>query len=144
MLIERRIQGSIDKCFSILAQSYVDDANANQRKELTVDNLRVGNNFKKELTAKLGNTGTVMVTLEQFTPPHDILISFKSKQGVNTIHYVLTPYDETSFDIAYSEGFVSEKSSNNLNYKFMSRLSKRKTLKTAELTLDRLETILNQ
>lgn len=144
MIVERRIQGSIEDCFSILAQSYVDDANANQRKQIKVSDLRVGNNFKKDLTAKLGNTGSVEVRLEQFIAPQEIKISFKSNQGVNTIHYVLTPFDEESFDITYSEGFISEKKSNNLNFKIMSRLSKRRSQKTAKLTLDRLETILNQ
>ena len=85
MLLERRIQGSIEKCFDILAESYVADANAHQRKQLTVQDLRVGNNFKKELTAKLGNKGTVEVKLEKFSAPHEIEISFRSKQGTNTL-----------------------------------------------------------
>lgn len=143
MILQRRIQGSIEDCFDILAQSYVADANANQRKQLTVKDLRVGNNFNKELTAKLGNKGTVKVVLEKFSAPHEIEISFKSSQGINTLHYVLTPFDDVSFDIEYSENFVSDKKSNNLNYKVMSFLSKRKISKTAKMTLDRLEAVLN-
>lgn len=144
MLLERRIQGSIDKCFDILAQSYVNDANANQRKQITVEQLREGNNFRKELTAKLGNSGTVEVRLEQFKAPNTLEISFKSNQGINKIHYELTSFDEESFDIAYSETFESEKKSNNLNYKVMSFITKRRINKAAKLTLDQLEMILNQ
>lgn len=144
MKLERRIQGSIDQCFTILAESYVADANANQRKQQTVENLRVGNNFKKDLTAKLGNSGTVEVKLEKYEIPHEIEISFRSAQGINKIHYVLTPYDEVSFDIIYSETFESEKKSNSLNHKVMARLSKRRINKAAKMTLDRLEAILNQ
>ena len=144
MLVNRRMQGSMNDCFALLAQSYVDDANANQRKQMTVNDLRVGNNFKKELTAKLGNKGTVEVTLVAFDSPNEIEISFRSKQGINKIHYVLTPFDDESFDVAYSETFESEKKSNSLNHKLMARLTKRRINKTAQLTLDRLEAILNQ
>ena len=144
MKIERTMQGSMEECFTLLAQSYVNDANSNQKRQQSIEDLRVGNNFKKELTAKLGNSGLVEVTLVQFDQPSIIEINFRSAQGINKLVYELSPIDDNSFQITYSEDFESEKKSNSLNYKLMSRLSKRKINKAAKLTLDRLEMILNQ
>ncbi|MFV0393903.1 MAG: DUF3284 domain-containing protein, partial [Coprobacillaceae bacterium] len=125
MEVSKTIQGTKEKCFSILMESLLEDIALSKNKKVKLEEIGKGYSYTKQLKNQLGKEGKIRVTILELQEPSMYKASFESAQGINTLSYVLEDVDDTHFELTYNEDFLSEKKSNNLNYGLMAKLYKR-------------------
>ena len=143
MELKRVIKGKIEKCFALLEDACLEDIKASTEEETNTISLHAGYTYRKVLKTKMGVSGHVDVEITEFEAPKHYSAAFSSAQGINTITYELTQIDDDSMSVHYVEDFVSLTKSKNLNYKIMSKLYKKSTMKRANMLLDQLENLMN-
>lgn len=143
MEIRREMHGNIEKCFSLIQESCINDIKQATDMEVNAEDLQ-GYSYKKLLNTKMGVSGHVTVEILAFEAPIRYHASFTSAQGVNTVTYDLQKHSEDAFVVTYREDFTSSSKSKNFNFNIMSRLYKRSSTKRANLLLSQLENLVNQ
>lgn len=144
MEAERIINGAREKLFSILTNSLLADIQQAGNEDVSVEDIKEGYSYRKQLTTKLGKEGTIKVIVTKFEAPHVYEATFESAQGFNVLSYTLEEVDDDHFKLIYKEDFMSEKTSRNMNYGLMSKLYKRSSKKKINLVLDQIETLMNE
>lgn len=142
MEVTRVIEGSKEKLFTILMDSLLEDISETQGKQVKLEDIGKGYSYKKQLKTKVGKEGLIRVTITQLEVPSIYEATFESAQGFNTLSYKLEDVDDSHFNLTYTEEFMSEKKSQNLNHGLMSRLYKRSNKKKANLVLNQLEAMM--
>lgn len=143
MEIRREMHGNIEKCFSLIQESCINDIKQTTEKNVNAEDLQ-GYSYQKRLNTKMGVSGHVTVEILAFEAPIRYHASFTSAQGVNMVTYDLQKQSEDAFVLTYGEAFTSSSKSKSFNFKIMSRLYKRSSTKRANLLLDQLERLMNQ
>lgn len=144
MEVSREMKGSREKCFSILSESLLADIKASTNEEVKIEDIKVGYTYYRQMKSRMGNEGKVRIEISKLDIPSSYEAIFTSSQGVNTLSYLLEEIDQDNFKLTYNEDFISEKGANNLNFKIMSKLFNRSSSKRVRLTLDRLQSMLNE
>ncbi|OCN03839.1 hypothetical protein A4S06_04540 [Erysipelotrichaceae bacterium MTC7] len=145
MEITKLLRGKKETCYHIFIESVLADINANSEdgKVYTETDLHPGFTYYKKLQTKMGKAGRVKVELAQLVPNEVYVAKFYSAQGVNTVSYHLEDEDDDLFGITYSEDFVSDKTSKNLNFSLMSKLYARSSKKKMNLMLNQLQALVD-
>lgn len=139
MEISRNIQGTPTMFFDCLWNALVEDVEQNVPTVLHRSKLKEGFHYQKQLKNKLGKSGNVRVEITKLKEPFAYGATFSSAQGMNTLSYCAEILDDDHIKVTYGEDFISPSKSKTMNYKIMSKLYKRSSIRKANLMLDRLE-----
>lgn len=140
MEIVRTFDVNINKIFDLLENSILNEIKLYTNQE----NCEIieGFQYSKKMQGMIGNSGNILITIEEFKKPYIYKAKFYSKQGFNFITYNLCEIDENSTQITYKEEFISDKLLNNLNYKIVSKIMYKQNIKRAETLLSAMENYL--
>ena len=139
MELSRDIQGTPTMFFDCLLNALMEDVEQSVHTVLHRSKLKEGFHYQKQLNNKLGKSGNVRVEITTLKEPFAYEATFSSAQGINTLSYCAEILDDHHIRVTYGEDFMSPSKSKTMNYKIMSRLYKRSSIRKANLTLDRLE-----
>lgn len=140
MKLTRVMQVSKSELHDFLLKSLMYDIEQSTKKKVAVDKLRVGYNYNKELSTKMGKPSKVKVTIEALDDSN-YKASFKSAQGVNTLSYQYREGKdaEHEVEVTYEEEYITESAANTLNFRLMSFLFNRSNKKRMVMTLRQIE-----
>ncbi len=144
MEVYRTMQGTPEQCYDLLIESLLMDLATSTGHNLTEDEIHEGYQYQKQLRGRMGNSGSVTVTLLELKRPNTYSVRFESAQGINTLEYHLEPLDDSQFKLTYAESYHSIKKRKMLNFKLMERFYRKGSQKRINLLLDQIQTILNE
>lgn len=144
MEISRVIAGSSQTFFETLMESVLFDINSSTNIIHQKEHVKEGFHYQKNLKNKMGRGGNVRVEITKLEEPYEYEATFSSAQGINTLSYCAKELDHGQIEVRYGEDFVSSSSLKRMNYKIMSRLYKRSSIRKANLILDRLERLMEK
>lgn len=144
MEVVRQIEGNINDFFDRVEESLLADIKTSTGNSININEIVSGFTYFKELTSQLGKRGKVKVIINECTRPIKYSVSFISIQGENTLSYEAKPIDENKFELIYSENFKGSSKANSWNYKVMSKLYKRSSIKKANLVLNNIELMIQK
>lgn len=141
MELTRQIKGNIHYFFDRVEQSLIEDIEQSTGNKISINEIVKGFTYSKNLTSQLGRTGRVKVIINEYQRLNKYSVSFISAQGENILSYETKEIDDTKFEIKYTEDFNGSWYGN-LNYKLMSLLYKRSSLKKANMLLNNIENMM--
>lgn len=144
MEVVRQIEGDINDFFDKVEESLLIDIKTSTGNCININEIVSGFTYFKELTSQLGRCGKVKVIINEYTRPIKYSVSFISVQGENTLSYEAKPIDKNKFQLIYSENFKGSSKVNSWNYKLMSKLYKRSSIKKANLVLNNIELMIQK
>lgn len=144
MEISRVISGTSQAFFQVLMEGLLYDVNRSTNTIHQKAHVKEGFHYQKKLKNKLGHNGNVMVEVTKLQEPYVYEATFSSTQGINTLSYYAEKIDDQHIIVQYAEDFVSASSMKRMNYKLMSKLYKRSSLRKASLILDQLEDLMKK
>lgn len=105
--------------------------------------IKEGVCYQKPMTTKVGTKGMADVVITKLTDS-EYGAEFKSNQGTTVTHYKIEPVDDQSCTVTYCEDFIGASQTKQLNYKLMSVLYRRKSIKRMNYLLTAIEVHLNK
>lgn len=144
MEVIRQMEGNINDFFDKLEESLLTDIKTSTGNLVDINEIVSGFTYFKELTSQLGKCGKVKVIINEYTRPIKYSVSFISIQGENTLSYEAKEMDKNRFEIKYSENFEGSSKANSWNYKVMSKLYKRSSVKKANLVLNNIQLMIQK
>lgn len=105
MEVSKVYQGSAEKLFDLLKESFKSDYERNTKKLLRSGELKPGLKFTKTFGAK--NQSSVLVEVDQMAYPHHYKINLNSSRGTNVIEYLIEPQAEGEIEVTYREEYVN-------------------------------------
>lgn len=143
MELVKQMKGNIQDFFDKVEQSLLDDIEQSTGNKVDTSQIVKGFTYSKKLTSQLGKTGKVKVIINEYDRPTIYSASFISAQGENILSYETKEIDDNRFEVKYKEEFKGSWHGN-LNYKLMSLLYKRSSLKKANMLLSNIEAMIQK
>lgn len=137
--IKRELNVSADEFFARIAESVAYDIYANTNKQVKVNQIKKGYSYTRKMSGKMGNKGEIKATITDFEAPSIYAIHFESKQGDNTLSYVINPIDDDNIEVIYTENYVAASKSKSWNAKIMQALYKRGNKKKVNRLITQIE-----
>lgn len=140
MEVCKTLRGTPDQFFALLMEALKRDVEQATHKVCSSDLLKEGFHYQKMMKNKMGRSGKVRVDIARLSrQPYVYEAAFSSAQGVNTLFYCAKAIDDGYIQVTYREDFTSLSRNRNLNYKIMSKLYQRSSIRKANLILDQLQ-----
>lgn len=137
MIVTKKLNVHENDFFDFLETSLKHDIKLSTGK--TVKEINTGYVYEKQLANKLKQQGNVKVTIEKFDRPFQYIGKVYSNQGFNYMTYTVEKIDDENINVSYEEEFLSDRKLMNLNYKFVSNIYKKRTLRRMEAMLLNIE-----
>lgn len=137
--VKETLHVSAESFFYQLTKSAAFDVRMATGKKVTEKQLYEGYRYKKTMKNKMGRSGEVRVRITELKPPVRYSAEFKSAAGTNEISYDIEKLGEDKISVTYTEGFAGDTKSQDINYKIIGALYKRRAKKKTARKLHDIE-----
>lgn len=137
--VKETLQVSAQDFFDQLLKSAAFDIRMSTGNNVNEKQIYSGYKYTKKMKTKLGRTGDVKVTITELKAPEQYAVKFESAAGKNMVVYSLESLGDNKVQVTYKEGFEGDTKSQDLNYKLISILYKRKAKKKTARKLHDIE-----
>lgn len=138
--VKEKLYIDAKRFFKSITESVAYDIRESTGKNMRSNQIHKGFSYKKVMRNKLKRKGDVRITILEYDPPHVYRAEFVSAMGVNTVSYEVEELEDGRIGVIYKEAYHSDVKANNLNFKLVSFLYKRKAEKKAIRLLRAIET----
>ncbi len=120
MDITKKLNVSAEDFFNKIVDSVVYDVKHSVGRKVSYETMKDGFSYKKTLSNRFGQKGSVTITVTEIEKPTLYAASFEAKTGTNHVRYEITELSDNKISVHYVETFDSNRLLNRLNYMLMS------------------------
>ncbi|MFI3116215.1 MAG: DUF3284 domain-containing protein [Clostridia bacterium] len=136
--VVKELNVNIDDFYDFIEKSVKEDIKNATNEEVL--ELTEGFSYEKKLQNSLKQSGSVLALIEKYERKVCYKSKITSNQGYNYVSFETEEIDDENIKLTYTEHFDSDKSTNNLNYKFMLFFYKKSLARRMTLTIENMET----
>ena len=140
----KKMKASPEEFYDLMLNSAVYDVEQATGKKVSVEEIKTGYTYRKNLTNKLGKEGSAIGTFTKIEKPYIYEMDFKTARGHNKISYHIAKVDNQSIEVTYEEIYEPVDKRHDMNSKIMMFFYKKSTEKQAKRRLDMMEQHLQQ
>lgn len=137
--IEEKLKVTAEEFFERITASVIYDIEQSADKKIKPEDIYEGYVYKKGMKNKVGRKGDVEVEIVKYAPPCRYRVEFHSVGGDNYVDYEITGDGEDGILVKYEENYDGNTKSQNLNYKIIGALYRKKAKKRAAYMLHAME-----
>ncbi|MFI3227776.1 MAG: DUF3284 domain-containing protein [Clostridia bacterium] len=142
MQVTKKLNVSLDEFFDFVEKSIKYDIKNATGED--IDQVVQGYSYEKTLANALKQSGNVLTTIEKYERGSCYQSKVTSNQGFNYMTFDVAEIDDENVEVTYSEEFISHRKMNNLNYKFMLKLYKKRIDRRMNLLVENIELSIKQ